>query len=219
MFEYVTKAEYQPVREELEKIIKQAQSIMRTEYDLTFQFKLIGSGKKHLITRVIGGNQGFDFDYNLIIPTPDGFTWKAKVVKQQFMSAFQKALGGSKYSAPQDSTSSFTIKVVDRANKKILHSCDFAIIYYDEGLIENGYFYLHNNKVQNYYSFEKRELSRNIEDKLQEIKNFYVQGWNLVRDEYLKIKNRNIIADKHSFVLYLEAINNVYNQMKQHPDY
>lgn len=187
MFEYVTKAEYQPVREELEKIIIKAQSIMRTEYDLTFQFKLIGSGKKHLITRVVGGNQGFDFDYNLIIPTPDGFTWKAKVVKQQFMSAFQKALGGSKYSAPQDSTSSFTIKVVDRANKKILHSCDFAIIYYDEGLIENGYFYLRNNKAQNYYSFEKRELSRNIEDKLQEIKNFYVQGWNLVRDEYLKI--------------------------------
>ena len=78
---------------------------------------------------------------------------------------------------------------------------------------------MRNNKAQNYYSFEKRELSRNIEDKLQEIKNFYVQGWNLVRDEYLKIKNRNIIADKHSFVLYLEAINNVYNQMKQHPDY
>ena len=55
--------------------------------------------------------------------------------------------------------------------------------------------------------------------KLQEIKDFYVQGWNLVRDEYLKIKNRNTIADKHSFVLYLEAINNVYNQMRQDPDY
>lgn len=36
MFEYVTRAEYQPVREELEKIINRVQKEMRTTYNTTF---------------------------------------------------------------------------------------------------------------------------------------------------------------------------------------
>ena len=61
-YEYVSKNEYQPVREELEEIIKKVQNLVRD--DFTFQFKLVGSGGKHLITREVGGNKGFDFDYN-----------------------------------------------------------------------------------------------------------------------------------------------------------
>ena len=68
MYEYVTKKEYRPVREELEKIIKRTQIYMREKFDTTFQFQLIGSGGRHLITRVINGNGGYDFDYNLIVP-------------------------------------------------------------------------------------------------------------------------------------------------------
>ena len=213
MFEYVTKDEYRPVREELEKIIKSAQKIMKKVHDISFQFRLIGSGGRHLITREVKGNKGYDFDYNLIIPTPTDFKWNAKVVKEQFMNAFKKALKGYKYSDPQDSTSSFTIKVVDKNHNKIEHSCDFAIIYYDEGIAENGYYYLRNNKNQGRYSFEFRELSRNVDGKLEEIKEYYEHGWNIVRDEYLKVKNNNKDPNKHSFVLYLEAVNNVYNQM------
>ena len=35
---------------------------MKPEY--TFQYSLIGSGRKKLITREVGSNKGFDFDYN-----------------------------------------------------------------------------------------------------------------------------------------------------------
>ncbi len=85
MFEYVTKAEYKPVKQELEKIIVQVQAVMRKKYETTFQFSLIGSGKRHLVTRVVGGNSGYDFDYNLIIAAPkQGYHYKADVVKQQF---------------------------------------------------------------------------------------------------------------------------------------
>ena len=59
MFEYVTKAEYKPVKQELEKIIVQVQAVMRKKYETTFQFSLIGSGKRHLVTRVVGGNLKF----------------------------------------------------------------------------------------------------------------------------------------------------------------
>ena len=46
-YEYVKRKEYQPVRLELEQIIKKVQDYAR-EY-FTFQFKLVGSGDKHLI--------------------------------------------------------------------------------------------------------------------------------------------------------------------------
>ena len=67
MYEYVKKSEYAPVRKELEEIIKSVQNEMWEKYGLTFQFQLIGSGKRHLVTRIRGGNNGYDFDYNLII--------------------------------------------------------------------------------------------------------------------------------------------------------
>ena len=99
MFEYVTKAEYQPVREELERIINRVQKEMRTQYNTSFQFRLIGSGKRHLITRVVNGNGGYDFDYNLILPAPEeGYHYLADVVKKQFIESFKKALKGTKYS-------------------------------------------------------------------------------------------------------------------------
>lgn len=220
MFEYVTKAEYQPVREELEAIINRVQQIMRKDYKTTFQFQLIGSGKRHLITRVQNGNGGYDFDYNLILPAPEeGYQYKADVVKQQFTEAFKKALKGTGYSDPSDSTSVLSIKTVDRKNSRIKHSADFAIIYYDDNIVDNGYMYLKNTKRPNgnTYSFEPRHLSRDIDYKLNTILE-YNNGWNAIRDEYLKLKNHNKDVNKHSFVLYLEAISNIYNQLPSDDD-
>ena len=71
MYEYVSKAEYKPYKEEIESIIKKVQKIMKTEYDTTFQFKLIGSAKRHLVTKIKDGNRGYDFDYNLILQKSD----------------------------------------------------------------------------------------------------------------------------------------------------
>ena len=36
---------------------------------MTFQYYLVGSAsnRRHLVTRIVGGNQGFDMDYNIII--------------------------------------------------------------------------------------------------------------------------------------------------------
>jgi hypothetical protein len=211
MYEYVTKAEYQPVRKEIEAIIQKVRNYMWTHYKVKFQDQLIGSGKRHLITRTVKGNGGYDFDYNLIISSSiQGKSNTPKKLKQQFMEAFSVALKGTKYSAPQYSTSAITIKVIDKKHSKVLHSCDFAIIYYKNDLKTNGYYYLKNNKSQKQYIFEYRELSKNIDLKLQKIL-CVSNGWALIRDEYIKLKNNNKDINKHSFSLYLEAIHNVYN--------
>lgn len=102
MYEYVKKSEYASVRKELEEIIKRVQNEMRKTYGLTFQFQLIGSGKRHLVTRIRGGNSGYDFDYNLIIQRwGDMYNSKDMVVKQGFMDAFKEAVKGTPYSSPR----------------------------------------------------------------------------------------------------------------------
>lgn len=212
MYEYVKKSEYAPVRKELEQVINRLQNEMRKSYGLTFQFHLVGSGKRHLITRIKGGNKGYDFDYNLILTPPeDGYRYIAKVIKQEFMDALKIALKGTKYSFPKDSTSSITIKVVDKNGKKIEHSCDFAIIYYGNSDGDDGYFYLRNNKRQQSYQFVFRTFNSDIDEKVREI--IEDDGWPYIEEEYLLLKNINEGNNKHSFSLYTEAVNNVYNQM------
>lgn len=213
MFEYVTKAEYKPYRQEVEEIIRRAQNIMKTKYDTTFQFKLIGSASRHLITKIKNGNRGYDFDYNLILQRAS--IANPKSLKDQFMHAFSEAVKRTPYSMPEDSTSSITIKVVDQAGSRILRSIDLAIIYYPNEDVDEGYMYLKNWK-NGRYSFEQRKLSQNIEWKLNEILE-YSDGWTRVRDEYLKLKNKNekIGSNKKSFILYLESVHNVYNQIQQ----
>lgn len=214
MYEYVKKSEYTPVRKELEQVINHLQNEMRKSYGLIFQFHLVGSGKRHIITRIKGGNKGYDFDYNLILTPPEnGYRYIAKVIKQEFMDALKIALKGTKYSFPKDSTSSITIKVVDKNGKKIEHSCDFAIIYYGENDGDDGYFYLRNNKRQQGYQFVFRTSNFYLDEKVQEI--IADDGWPYIKEEYLLLKNNNY-RNKHrkpSFALYAEAVNNVYNQM------
>lgn len=211
-YEYVSKSEYAPVRKELEQIINRVQVYMRKNYELTFQFRLVGSGQRHLVTRIKGGNRGYDFDYNLILTPPDdGYLYRAKVIKDEFMTAFRAALQGTKYSFPQDSTSSITIKVYDRGKTKIEHSCDFAIIYYDSNDGIDGYYFLRNHKPQQSYQFAFRPSNFDIDEKVQEI--IADDGWADIEDEYLLLKDINEGNRKHSFSLYAEAVNNVYNQM------
>lgn len=212
MYEYVKKSEYAPVRKELEQIINRVQVYMRKNYGLTFQFRLIGSGQRHLITRIKGGNKGYDFDYNLILSPPDdGYRYIANVIKAEFMIALKTALQGTKYSFPQDSTSSITVKVVDKGKKRIEHSCDFAIIYYGSNDGIDGYYYLRNNKPQQSYQFVFRTSNSDIDEKVREI--IEDGGWPYIKEEYLLLKDINEGNKKPSFSLYAEAVNNVYNQM------
>ena len=184
MFEYVPKTEYAPVREEIEEIIRKAQSFLRKNYGITFQYHLIGSGNRHLIMRDTSGNKGYDFDYNLILP----------------------------YKPQLKASTVLTIKVVNKKQNKIAHSCDFAIIYYPYEDPDDGYFYLKNWK-DGRYSFEFRQLSEGADSKLDELRQ-YSDWWSRIKDEYKKLKNNNK-QNKRSFVLYLESINNVYNHIKQ----
>lgn len=213
MYELVPKSEYRPVRVEIEQIINRVQDILRN--DFTFRFQLVGSGKKHLITRIKNGNKGFDFDYNLILNCESGYCWKPKFAKEKLLNAFDQAICGTEFDHPENSTTSITIKVKDTKNSRIIHSCDFAVIYYPE--LEDDeypYFkYIRNNKKkgQSNYSWEKRNFSVNIDYKFEWLKENIEGYWEAIKEEYLKVKNSNKDPNKHSFQLYFETINNLFN--------
>ena len=209
-YEYVSKNEYRPVREELEDIIKNTQKILKKKSGITFQFELIGSGSKHLITRVAGGNKGFDFDYNIIINYDEGQMWKADYARKEFTKALDEAIKGTQYDHPQNSQVAITIKVKDTKKSKILHSCDFAVVYYPNE-IDEGHMYAKLDLQTSKCVWEMRKYTKNYHAKLDWLKDNVDGYWDEIKEEYLKLKNNNKDPNKHSFQLFYETINNVYN--------
>lgn len=207
-FEFVSKNEYSPIRNELEEIIKEVQNILRKEF--TFQFKLVGSGNRHLITREVNGNKGFDFDYNLIL---NQYFENPKYVKEKIINAINQVIKGTKYDYAENSTTSITIKVKNTKKRLIEHSCDFAIVYYPDDSEDEYFKYIRYNKKQNQYIWSIRHNSYNIDEKLDWLKENIEDYWNELKyDYYLELKNANKDLKKHSFQLFHEAVNNMFNE-------
>ncbi len=208
-YEYVPKNEYTPVREKLEQIILEIQEEMKPEY--TFQFVLIGSGRKKLITREKGSNKGFDFDYNFVLQKIKEDYDEAEVIRKNFFNIIQDIAGNYRYQI-EDSKTAITIKLVDQKNSKIIHSCDIGIV--KNSIDRNGDEFqeiiVRDKNYQNpVYKWNKRPRSKNYSYKLRNIEAAGI--WQELRDEYLKLKNNNKDKEKKSFQLFIEAINNVYN--------
>lgn len=221
-YEYVPKSEYQPLREDVEEIIKRVQVIVRKKF--TFTFHLIGSGKKHLITRVVGGNKGFDLDYNLKLNNPsDDKYWEPEFARTTIFDAFQEAIKGTDFTKCEDSTSSICIKCIDKKNSKIVYSADFAVVCFIPSKTSMQYVKRDKSIPVPTYSWQPRKYTSHIDDNLNylkyecddywyDIKNDY---WTEIKNEYLKVKNKNKDKNKHSFQLFYEAVNNVVNQANQ----
>ena len=118
-------AQLKPAREQIEKIIRLLHTSLRKE-SVTFEEKLIGSGGKNLVTKVVGGNKGFDFDYNFVIQKDNGL--EAKDLRLLFVRKLEDIIANTNYKSVSEGEQSFTIKVVDKKKSQIKHGCDFAIV-------------------------------------------------------------------------------------------
>lgn len=147
----------------------------------------------------------------------DNYSWKP-TIRQSVFDAFQQSIKGTRFTTVENSTSVITIKQVDKKNKKVIVGCDFSVVFYPND-DESGYYkYARFNKNQQNYTWEIRNVSRFNDDKLNWLKENYDGIWNDIKDEYLKLKDNNP-QKKHSFVLFHEAINNIYNQCQQELSY
>ena len=212
MFEYVPKSEYQPFKLEVDEILKSIQRDLRENGILTFQFNLIGSAKRKLITRVENGNQGFDLDYNIVIQRIFNNRYKnAKLLKQKFIDLFNKYFDDS-YDYSEDSTSVITIKKLNAQRNKIICSVDFAIVSYyedEEGMERQKYIRFDKNSGN--YSWALRKVAtnhRHVEDLIKE-KNL----WEDVKVLYLNNKNKE--PYKKSRIVYYQTLETIYRRNSQ----
>ena len=205
-FEFVTRGEYTPVRELFESIICDLQKELKGV--VTFQFQLIGSGRRKLVTREAGSNKGFDFDYNLNIQKDlkkNDINLRLKIFE-----ALQRLKRQYCIDRLSQGKHAITIKYIDKENSRIVYSCDLAVVRdrmtKKSGLVQEILLY---DKESSRYSWKTRENSENHFEKLVDIEAGAL--WLELREEYLKLKN-NDHQGKESYQLFIEAINNIYNK-------
>ena len=225
MYEYVSKKEVSLARNEIEVIINKVQDYLREKAILTFQYNLVGSASnhRHLVTRIIDGNKGFDLDYNIEIQRIKEKYDDAKSIKTILMHTFNMYLPNN-YKACEDSSSVFTIKKIDKQNNRIIYSFDFAIVnYYLETIndsnntlfdiyednsyeIERQEFITFNKKDSSYYwtprpiASDHRYMERCVKSQSS--------IWNELRDLYIKNKDSN--PNKKSRLIYYETLNQIF---------
>lgn len=205
-FQYVNPKQLSSAKKELIQIIHSVQNEVRQCF--TFQYCFVGSVKRDMVTYDVKANKGFDFDVDIHVNDDDS-RYSAKEIKTKIRLALNKIIHRYGYDDAEDSTRVITIKVKDKKNSKILHSCDFAIVndYIDDDGNECQE-YIHFNKKQRTYTWEEQPFGYYLlDEKAEWIRdNGYTDE---MRKLYLRKKNFNTDSNKHSRSIYAETVHEI----------
>lgn len=204
-YEYVSKKEAAPYRDEFLDITHEVQNQLRDKF--TFSFDFIGSSARNMITCDYTTNKGFDFDMNYHINDPDE-AFSAKEIKHFVMDAINRVAVPRGYAYCEDSTRVITLKKRSSFSNKIEYSCDFALV--NDWTDDNGKVhqqYIRFQKNQGSYVWADQPDGYHLEKKVNWIKSHSL--WEEVWDLYLDKKNYNTDPDKKSRALYAETIHEV----------
>lgn len=199
-FRYVTKKQAQPIKDELYQILYMVQDLVRDNF--TFSFTPIGSSSRNMITCDAKSNIGFDFDINIEV-NDDNKDFEPKEIRTIIRTAIDRVAPRYEYKNCEDSTRVLTIKKVDTSHSRIIHSCDFAIVY---NCGDGRQQYIRFNKDNNYYFWEYQGKGFvGLEKKMDWLKRENL--WGELQDYYIYKKNCNDNPDKHSRSIFAESIN------------
>ena len=199
-FRYVTKKQAQPIKDELYQILYMVQDLVRDNF--TFSFTPIGSSSRNMITCDAKSNIGFDFDINIEV-NDDNEDSEPKEIRTIIRTAIDRVAPRYGYKNCEDSTRVLTIKKVDTSHSRIIHSCDFAIVY---NCGDGRQQYIRFNKDNNYYFWEYQGKGFvGLEKKMDWLKRENL--WGELQDYYIYKKNCNDNPDKHSRSIFAESIN------------
>ena len=199
-FRYVTKNEAKPIKEELYQILYEVQDLVRDHF--TFKFTPVGSSSHNMITYDAKSNIGFDFDINIEV-NDDDENFEPKEIRTILRNAIDRVAPRYGYKHCEDSTRVLTIKKVNTIAARIIHSCDFAIVY---NCSDGRQQYIRFNKDSNYYSWEYQgDGFVDLDKKIDWLKKNKL--WSELQDYYIVKKNKNDNPDKHSRSIFAESIN------------
>lgn len=214
MYEYVSDREFlSRIRTEAGEILQDLCHNLKVDYDIGARFFMVGSGARRLITR--NANQPVDLDYNLEIVRCEDFD-DCRYLKECVRKSFDKVLRAHGWWTCQDSTSVLTAKrQLYTITAPVRYAIDVCIVMQDDG----HYHRLIHKKTgftfSDEYYWNIAPHSRKLKEKADYIRKH--GKWELVRDQYLRLKNHYLTQNDHdhpSFICYIEAVNNVYNSRK-----
>ena len=199
-FKYVTKNEAKPVKEDLYQILHEVQDIVRDYF--TFSFTPVGSSKRNMITYDTKSNIGFDFDFNIEV-NDDDEEFSPEGIRTILRNAIDRVAPRYGYKYCEDSTRVLTIKKVNTFSSRIIHSCDFAIVY---NCKDGRQQYIRFDKANNKYSWEYQGKGFvGLEKKIEWLKKKKL--WEELTDYYIFKKNNNNDTNKHSRSIFAESVN------------
>ena len=184
---------------------------LKADYDIGANFYLVGSGARNLILQ--NENRPIDLDYNLEIVRCEDYD-DCRHLKECCRKTFNKVLREYKLHDCEDSTSSLTSKLIQFSSRNsTVFSIAVSTITRD---VNDTYKTIIHDKtgwtLNDRYFWNMAPHSKGLKEKVDFIKK---NGkWELVRDQYIRIKNKYLTRndDEHpSFVCYIEAVSNVYN--------
>ena len=212
-YEFVYESEAKRYRSDCSDVLKETCELLK-EKGISAQFSLIGSGARNMITR--NGEGPYDLDYNLLIMKAEEKYWNdLRLLKETVRNALNRAERNEFFSDAQDSTSCLTALLHFKDTPNVEFSFDVAITTKNK----NGNYMrlIHNKNVyalgRDQYTWNEVPNSHQVKDKADKLKKTGV--WQEVRDRYLEKKNMYLSWRNHnhpSFVVYVEAVNEVYNR-------
>ena len=195
-------------------IVNQLVQAVNREGALSVRQHLVGSGAKNLITQ--NANQPVDLDYNLEIVESRTYSINdCGGIKEYIRDKFDEVLDRTVWGNCEDSTSALTTKkrcIVEGYPTKV--SIDLCIVR--KGAFGSLYRLIHQKTgstwTDRYYWNEVRH-SNGLEDRILWLKEN--DCWNEVREAYIEKKNMYLSRSDHdhpSFIVYIEAVNEVYDR-------
>lgn len=214
MYHYIEDKEFlKRMRSLCSDIVNQLVQRINNEGQLFVEAHLVGSGARNMVTQ--NENEPIDLDYNLCIVDAYNININdGKAIKEHIQKHFNDVLSNNGWNDCQDSTSALTTerRYFTKGNNAEF-SIDLAIVREQN----NAWFRLIHNKTgfvqfDQWYWNEARQ-STNLSHRIDTVKRHHL--WNEVRETYLEKKNMYLSRQDHdhpSFVVYIEAVNEVYYQ-------
>lgn len=214
MIRIVDEAECRRYRSDCSITLKRVCSMLK-EKGITAQFTLVGSGARNMVTR--NGDGPFDLDYNLeIIKAPNEYWNNLRHLKDTVRVLLDRAADLQCFSESKDSTSCLTALLHFKDEPTVKFKFDVAIVARNSKgtlcrLIHNKNVLICGNEQ---YVWKEVPNSHDVAQKANQIKAAGL--WLDVREQYVKLKEMYLTRcwdkDHPSFIVYIEAVNNVYNQ-------
>lgn len=200
--EYMTKAEIHPWHKKFIDWIERIRKEIRSN-GITFDCRLLGSAKRHLV--IPHHNKGFDLDFQIIIHKNKNRKDEEQL-KQLFMGLLNPLVIAEGFEHCKDSTSSITIKMIDKNQSKIKVGYDVVIIRNKtvNNVVQTEILRHYKEERSERWAFEQLPDITDTSKQFAKIRS--LDMWRDLRERYYDKKMKNT-EDKKSFQLLHEAVN------------